>query len=234
MVFNKIIELKETIVLQSNRIEKMLQNCLKGVIAKDSLVIDKVVNKHEKKINKNEIKIDEVITAILALYHPEAKDLRYVLMMARMNYDLERMGDHCVEIAESAFFLLDKPEVKPLIDIPRMFESTINMLQETVTAFINEDVVLSMAIHQKDNEIENIANQVFRELLTYMISDPKKIENAFHLITISTNLVKISELITNIAEATIYIVEGKVVKHTKEKSEKTFDVKIAAEPEDGQ
>lgn len=217
MVFNKIIELKEIIVNQANRIEKMIINCIAGINNKDIDALNKIINKQEKKVNKKEIKIDEIVTNILALYHPEAKDLRYVLMMARMNYDLERMGDHCVNIAEALMYLIDKPEIKPLIDIPRMADMTLSMLRDGTNAFINEDASAAFSICKRDAEVDHLSEQIFRELLTYMISDPKTIEAAIYLIKIANDFERIADLTTNLSEETIYIVEGKVIKHHKYK-----------------
>lgn len=217
MGFKKIIELKEIIVEQSNRVERMLENCIHGISNQDREILLEVIEKQEKKVNKKEIKIDEVITAILALYHPEAKELRYVVMMTRMNYDLERMADHCVEVAESVLFLLDKPPVQPLMDLSKIFETTLAMLRDSVTAFIHEDIPLSLDVIERDSFVDQTVEQVFRELLTCMISDPKTIERMFHLIQIARNLERVADLSTNICEETVYIAEGEIIKHHRYK-----------------
>lgn len=215
MVSNKIVELKEIVVSQSARVEKMLNNCMKGLNDGDSDALNKVIDKYERKLNKKEIQIDEIITGTIALFHPEAKDLRYVLMMARMNYDIERMGDLCVEIAESASFVIKKKDFKSYADLMRMFSNAVNLLQESIRAFIDEDLPLALAICRKDDEIEVLCNQIFTDLLAKMQLDAKIIESAWHIINISNAVVKIASLAVNIAEETVYIVEGRIIKQER-------------------
>jgi len=126
------------------------------------------------------------------------------------------MGDHIVNIAQSALFLIEREPVKPLIDIPRMAEETIKMLKDALKAFMTEDSLLAKNVCERDFLIDNLRDQIFRELLTYMLSDPKTIERAFHLIRITQNLERIADLSTNLGEDVIYIVEAKIIKHHKE------------------
>ncbi len=215
MISGKILELKEHIINQANMVEKMISMSIEGLLNKDVDLLKHLKKKLEKKVDKGEIKIDEACASILALFHPEAKDLRTVFMISKMNYDLERMGDHCVNIAQSAIFLSDKELVKPLVDLPRMAEETLKMLQDCMKSFINENTYLANNVCERDQVVDDLADQIFRELLTYMIASPKTIERSMSLLRISGNFERIADLTTNIAEDVIYIVEGRIVKHRK-------------------
>ncbi|MCS7249897.1 MAG: phosphate signaling complex protein PhoU [candidate division WOR-3 bacterium] len=216
MFEEKLTVLKEKIIEYANHIEKMLEKAMKGLLNKDKESLKMVIDEDEKKANDWEIEIDELCVDLIALYQPMAKDLRTILMILKMNNDFERIADHVVNIAQSAEFLIEKEPVKPLIDIPRMADETTKMLKDALKAFIEEDSVLAKKVCERDFLIDSLRDQIFRELFTYMISDPKTIERAFHLIRITQNLERIADLSTNIGEDVIYIVEAKIIKHHKE------------------
>ena len=123
------------------------------------------------------------------------------------------MADHAVNIAESAIYLIERPAVKPLLDTPRMAEETVSMVNDSLLAFVNEDAVLAKQVCERDNIVDGLANQILRELITYMSSDPSTIERALHILEISGNLERIADLSTNIGEDVIFMVEGKLIKH---------------------
>jgi phosphate transport system protein len=211
----KIAEIKELIILQASEIEKMINNCINGLLNKDKKLLQYTINQQEELINKNENKIDKLYTSYLALYRPEAKALRTILMISKMNIDLERIGDHCVNIAESALYLIDKPLVKPLIDIPRMADEAKKMIRDGIDSFFNEDSNLALNVCKRDELVDELNEQVFRDLITYMLSDPKAIERSLNLIRIAHNIEKIADLATNISEETLYAVTGKNIKHSQ-------------------
>ena len=134
-------------------------------------------------------------------------------MVLKMNNDLERVADEAVNISESALFLLDKPEVKPLIDIPRMAEEAAKMLTDSLKALINEDIQLAYNVCERDDIVDGLRDQICRELLTFMMADPTVIEPSMRLIRISRSLERIADLSTNICEDVIYMAEGKMTKH---------------------
>jgi phosphate transport system protein len=216
MLEEKLNFLKEKIIGYADHIEKMLEKTIDGLLAKKGELLKAVIELDEKKANDWEIEIDELCIDLIALYQPKAKDLRTILMILKMNNDFERMGDHIVNIAQSALFLIEREPVKPLIDIPRMAKETIKMLKDALKAFMTEDSLLAKNVCERDFLIDNLRDQIFRELLTYMLSDPKTIERAFHLIRITQNLERIADLSTNLGEDVIYIVEAKIIKHHKE------------------
>jgi len=216
MLEEKLNFLKEKIIGYADHIEKMLEKAIEGLLSKKGELLKEVIELDEKKANEYEIEIDEVCIDLIALYQPKAKDLRTILMILKMNNDFERMGDHVVNIAQSALFLIEREPVKPLIDIPRMAEETIKMLKDALKAFMTEDSDLAKNVCERDFLIDNLRDQIFRELFTYMLSDPKTIERAFHLIRITQNLERIADLSTNLGEDVIYIVEAKIIKHHKD------------------
>jgi len=177
------------------------------------MIMAEEVIKSDVKINDMEIDIDNQCIKILALYHPEAEDLRTVTMIMKINNDLERIGDHAVNIAEKTIYLADKPPVKPLIDIPRMADKAIEMLQESLDAFVNKDAKLAIDICKKDDEVDALEPQIVRELVTYIIADPQTIDRALTLILIAREIERVADLATNIAEDTYYIASGHTLKH---------------------
>jgi phosphate transport system protein len=136
-------------------------------------------------------------------------------MALHINSTLERIGDHAVTIAESALFLIEHPQLKQLIDLPRMGEVVNAMISDSITSFINEDAVLAKSVCERDGIVDGLRDQILRELITFMISDTSYIERSLQLMKISSNLERIADLATNICEDVIYMVKGEVIKHHK-------------------
>ncbi len=193
-------------------VEEMIAKSIKALKDRNMIMAEEVI-KSDAKINEMEIDIDNQCIRILALYHPEAEDLRTVSMIMKINNDLERIGDHAVNIAEKTIYLADKPPVKPLIDIPRMADKAIQMLQESLDAFVNKDAELAIEVCKRDDEVDSLEPQIVRELVTYMIGDPQTIDRSLNLILIAREIERVADLATNIAEDTYYIVSGKSLKH---------------------
>jgi len=209
----KIIELKKELVDFATLVESMIMKSVQGLINREKTYLVEVIETHEPEANSFEIKLDEMCTHLIAQYQPVAKDLRTVLMIYKMNSDLERMGDHAVNISESGLYLVARRPVKPLIDIPRMADETIKGVDDAIKSFINEDARLAQSVCEHDNVIDALHNQIFRELVTFMTSESATIERSLHLIRISGNLERIADLSTNICEEVIFMVEGRVIKH---------------------
>lgn len=208
----EINNLKRLLLEMAVSVEEMIGKSIKALRERNVLLAEGVI-KSDDRINKMEIEIDNLCIKILALYHPEAEDLRTVTMIMKINNDLERIGDHAVNIAERAVYLADKPSVKPLIDIPRMAEKAMEMLRESLDAFVNKHADLAIEVCKKDDEVDSLEHQVLRELVTYMIADPTVIDRALYLILISRDLERVADLATNIAEDAFYIARGRVLKH---------------------
>jgi phosphate transport system protein len=215
MLEEKITELTRELIGFATLVEHMIEKSVKGLLDKRRELLLEVVEEDEPKANDMEIELDELCTTSIAQFEPKAKDLRTILMISKISNDLERMGDHAVNIAESSLFLLERPHVKPLIDIPRMAELTIKMLKDSIDAFINGEAKLAHNVCERDGMVDDLKDQISRELITFMSSDPSTIERGLHLLRISGNLERIADLSTNICEDIIFITEGKVIKHHK-------------------
>jgi len=212
----EVISLKKRIVEYATFVEQMIKSSINGLMEKEESLLKKVIEELEPKANDMEIDIEEQGTVVMAKFQPTAKDLRLILMILKMNNDLERMADHAVNIAERSLFLIKNPMVKPLIDIPKSAEITIHMLKDSIDSFVKEDSRLAKSVCERDEKIDNLNDQILRELITYMFTDPSTIERSIKLIQISNNFERIADLATNICEDVIYIVEGKVIKHHRD------------------
>jgi len=222
MLEEKVTSLKKSLVEYATLVEHMIESSIEGLLRKDGKILHNIIEKEEPKANKFEMELDELCTTLIARYEPKAKNLRAILMILKMNNDLERMGDHAVNIAESSLFLVERPLVKPLIDIPHMAKLTMKMLKDSINSFIGEDAKLAKEVCEGDDTVDALRDQILRELITFMTSDPSTIERSLHLIRISSNLERIADLSTNIGEDVIFMVEGKVIKHhAAEKKEKS-------------
>jgi phosphate transport system protein len=160
-------------------------------------------------INRKRYETEERCLELIATQQPLASDLRTIVSVLHIIVDLERMGDHAEGIAKIAIRLADEPPLKPYIDIPRMAQAAISMLMGSLEAFKNRDADRARAICDADDEVDALYDQVYRELLTYMLSDPKTIERATLLTWVAHNLERIADRATNICERVVYLVEGK-------------------------
>ena len=167
----------------------------------------------EEAVNLLDIEIDQMCLRLLALRQPMAADLRFITSAMKISGDLERIGDLAVNIAERTLDLLKTPQLKPLIDIPLMARNAQEMVRDSIRAFIEGDERLARDVCERDDRIDGLNDQVFRELLTYMMQDPGTIPRAVDLILIGRHLERIADHATNIAEDVIYLVKGKTIKH---------------------
>ena len=173
----------------------------------------------DKEVNDLQMDIDNRCLRLLATQTPLAVDLRLITSAMKINADLERIGDQAVNIAESVLVLIPQPPLKPLIDIPRMAAIAEKMIRDALDGFVKNDAALARDVLRRDDEVDELKDQVFRELLTYMMADPGTIQRALSLILISRNLERIADHATNIAEDVIFIAEAKDVRHHAEQQE---------------
>lgn len=213
MLESTINEIKQKIVEYSIFAEKMIEKSIKGLLEKDRELLEQIINEDESQANKREIEIENQCIATIARYSPRAKDLRKILMILKMNNDLERICDHAVDISESALYLIERPQIKPFIDIPRMATLTMQMLSDAIDSFIEEDPKKANEVLKKDDIIDDFRDQILRELITYMSTDMNTIERALRILNIARHLERIADLSTNICEDVIYMVEGINIKH---------------------
>ena len=173
----------------------------------------------DKEINDLQMEIDDRCLRLLATQTPLAVDLRLITSTMKINADLERVGDQAVNIAESVLVLIPQPPLKPLIDIPRMASIAEKMVRDALDAFVKRDAELARDVLRRDDEVDELKDQVFRELLTYMMADPSTIERALALILVSRAIERIADHATNIAEDVIFVVEARDVRHHHEERE---------------
>ena len=212
-------ELKESLLKMASLVEEALRNAIQSLVERDSSLAQKTFDV-EDRINKMENAIDEMCLRLLALRQPVATDLRFITSAMKINTDLERMGDQAVNIGERAISLNQEPQLKPYIDIPRIAEIAQSMVKDVLDAFVTRNSKLARSVCERDDLVDGLNNQVFRELLTYMISDPKTTTRAVHLMIVCRCLERIADHATNIAEDVIFMVDALVIKHHADVKEK--------------
>ena len=170
----------------------------------------------ETRINQMEIEIDDLATGLLALEQPVATDLRFITAAIKINNDLERMGDHAVNIAERALSLIHEPVVKPLVDIPLLASMVESMVRKSLDAFVEKDSGLARNVLISDDAVDELRDSIYDELIVYMEKDPSSIRQCLDLIFVARNLERIADHSTNIAEDVVFLVEGVDVRHHAE------------------
>ena len=205
-------ELKERLLWMGSLAERAVHRSIHAVLESDEKQAQSVLEE-ENSINELQIEIDDRVVQLLALHQLMAADLRFVLAVSRINNDLERIGDQAVNIAQSAQRILRHPRVKPYVDLPRMSELAEQMVRDSLNAVVRRDVELAKSVLTRDDQVDQLRDQIFRELLTYMMGDSTVVIPAFELILVAKNLERIGDHATNIAEDVIYIVAGQDVRH---------------------
>jgi phosphate transport system protein len=204
--------LKNRLLTMGALVEERAHQAVKALINRSQESAEQIIAS-DKEVNDLQIDIDDRCLKLLATQTPLASDLRLITSAMKINSDLERIGDQAVNIAENVIKLLPQPPLKPLIDIPRMAEIAQQMTRDALDSFVKRDVDLARDVLRRDDEVDNLKDQVFRELLTYMMADPGTIQRALALILISRNLERVADHATNIAEDVIFLVEAKDVRH---------------------
>ncbi len=204
--------LKTRLLAMAALVEERVQLAIQSLVDRRAELAEQVIE-GDQEINNLQIEIDDRCLTILALRNPKATDLRTIAAAVKINSDLERIGDQAVNIAEHALRLVQLPLLKPLIDIPRMADKAAGMTRDSLDAFAKGDAGLARSVLARDDEVDALKNQLFRELLTYMMSDPTTIERALALLLVSRCLERIADHATNIAEDTIFVVEAMDVRH---------------------
>jgi phosphate transport system protein len=205
-------ELKERLLWMAGLAERAVHQAVQAVFQKDETLARGVLDE-EKTINEMQIEIDDRVMQLVALQQPMAVDLRFILSASRINNDLERIGDQAVNIAQSALRILRHPQVKPYVDLPRMSELAEGMVRDSLNALVHRDADLAKSVLIRDDEVDHLRDQIFRELLTYMMENSAVVFPAFELVLVTKNLERIGDHATNIAEDVIYMVAGRDVRH---------------------
>ena len=214
----RLDEVKQQLLKMGGAVEESIDQAVHSLVDRDDDLIRTVIE-GGKKIDEWEIFIEEECLKLLATQQPVASDLRLIATTIKINIDLERINDQAVNIAQCAQVLNKMPRLKPLIDIPRMAELAQGMLKDGLDAFVRGDVDLAREVAKRDEQVDLLRDQIFRELLTYMhlISQPDTVARAIYLVLASRHLERIGDNTSNIAENVAYMVEGRIVRHLKEK-----------------
>ncbi|MCL0041155.1 phosphate signaling complex protein PhoU [Dehalococcoidia bacterium] len=205
----RLREIQDEILIMGSMVEKAIARSVEALKKRDLKLAEQVVE-DDQKINRKRFAIEEDCITIIATQQPMASDLRIIITVLNLITELERMGDYAEGIARIALMIGDEPPLKPLIDIPRMAEKARDMLRRSLEAFINRDSEEAIKISAEDDEVDNLYDQVFRELLVFMIEDPRTISRATRLIWVAHNLERIADRVTNICERVVFTVTGKM------------------------
>jgi phosphate transport system protein len=208
----ELTKLKERLLRMAGLVEEVIEVSVEA-LKEHREDLSGEVFRREGEINDLDVEIDGTCLRLLALRQPMAGDLRFITSAMKIGVDLERMGDLAVNIAEQAVVLARLPILKPLIDIPRMAKIAQAMVRDSLNAFVNRDDALAEDVCRRDDEVDSLNDQIFRELLTYMMEDPGTIKRAVALILVGRHLERIADHATNVGEDVIYMVRGKSIKH---------------------
>jgi len=217
MLTFKINELKQKIMEMASLVEKMATLSFQGVET-GSHSRFKQVMEYEGKVNQLETEIDELCIMLIALHHPEAKDLRLILMIYRINNDLERLADQAVNIAESSSMLAGNPIIEQVPELVNMKNAALKMLADSIMAYTNEDTARARLVCKQDEIVDSYNRHITALLIHLMKESPLQIEYYLHVLRIAKNLERIADLSTNIGENTIYLTQGRVIKHHQEEA----------------
>ena len=205
--------LQNRLLVMAGVVESAIHSSVRSLVNRDEKEAARVLE-HEERINHMEIEIDEHATRLMALYQPMAKDMRFLTAAIKINSDLERMGDLAVNVAERSLSLALQLPVKPLIDIPHMSQLVENMVHKSLDSFVRRDAQMAESILRADDEVDDLKNSVYQELIGFMENDQARIHPAVDLIFIAHNLERIADHATNIAEDVLFLVNGIDVRHT--------------------
>ena len=205
--------LKQTLLAMGGLVEDQIRHVMQALVDRDDALASEVIER-DRQVNAYDIEVDAQCVELLALHQPAAGDLRFITTAMKIVTDLERIGDQAVNIGQRVIELNREPQLKPYIDLPRMAARAQAMVKESLDAFVARDTALARQVRAEDDEVDALKEQIFRELLTFMMEDPRSIPRAIRLILISRCMERVADHATNIAEMVIYLVEGKMVRHT--------------------
>jgi phosphate transport system protein len=215
-----IEELKKLILTMAGLVENQLGNAIRGLVERNDGLAQAVIES-DRQIDQMEIEVDRRVVETIVRARPLASDLRLVMAATKVAPDLERIADHAVGIARRSLDLSNEPPLKRFITIPAMATAATTMVRDAITAFVQRDSALARAIIARDGDVDAMYEQIFRELLTYMMADPRTIARGLGLLLISRSLERIADQATNIAEQVVYLVEAEDIRHRSPEPETT-------------
>jgi len=197
-------------------VERQIAEAVDSLVTRNSERA-RVTIARDSEVNHMDVASDEICIRLLALHQPAASDLRFITTGLKITTDLERIGDNAVNICERAVELNQEPQIKPYIDIPRMASIAQSMVKDSLDAFMREDTTLAEEVIERDDEVDGLNYQIYRELLSYMAEDPSTITRATRILFVSKYLERIADHATNIAEMVVYMVKGRTIRHMDKK-----------------
>jgi len=210
-------DLRETLLKMGGLVERQIADAVQSLVERDSELARRTIAR-DAEVNRMDIDIDALCLRLLALRQPAASDLRFITTSLKITADMERIGDIAVNISERALELNHEPVLKPYIDIPRMADLAQSMVKDSLDAFVNHDTDLAEKVIERDDEVDQLNYQIFRELLSYMAEEPRTISRATRVLFVSKYLERIADHATNIAEMVVFMVKGKTIKHMDKSS----------------
>ena len=210
---DELQSLKEQILRMGGLAEEQVQGALRALVERDSNLARKIIE-NDRQVNTLDVAVDEDCLRLLALQQPTARDLRFITTAMKISTELERISDLAENISERAIELNEEPQLKPYIDIPRMANWALKMVKDALDAFVNHDAELARKVCRDDDFVDDLTHQLFRELLSFMLENPQTITRAIRITFIAKYLERIADHATNVAELVVYLVEGKIIRHT--------------------
>ncbi|HVR41264.1 MAG TPA: phosphate signaling complex protein PhoU [Thermoanaerobaculia bacterium] len=212
-----IDHLKELLLRMGAMVEDSINESIRALLERDTAVAERVLAA-DNDVDHMELEIDQHTVELLAKMQPAAIDLRFVTTTMKITPELERIADLAVDVCERAIELNREPPLKPLVDIPRLARMAQDMVRQALDAFVRRDAVLAREVIARDDEVDLLTENSFRELLTYMLEDSRNISRAIRLTFIGKYFERMADAATNICEMVVYLVEGKVIKHSSEQA----------------
>ena len=211
---DELDHLQQILLRMGGLVEQQIARSIESLVRRNSDLAREVIAR-DREVNKLDIEIDELCFKLLALHQPAASDLRFVATAMKITTDLERIGDQAVNICERALEMNQEPTLKPYIDIPKMAEIAARMVRTSLDAFVQRDAEIARKLVGEDDQVDQLNQQIFRELLSYMAEDPRTISRATRILFISKYLERIADHATNIAEMVVFMVGGKMIRHVE-------------------
>jgi phosphate transport system protein len=205
-------KIRQTLLRMGGLVERMISEAMASLVERDTSRAQAVI-RTDSEVDQIEKELDDACHAVLALQQPTAVDLRFLVAVMKIANDLERMGDSAVNVGQAVEVLNQEPPLKPYIDLPRLAKITQEMVREALDCFVRRDARAAYEVTRRDDEVDGLYKQLFRELLTYMIEDPRTVTRALHLLLIARNYERIADHATNIAEDVVFYVEGRDIRH---------------------
>ena len=207
-------QIRKTLLRMGGLVERQIREVMQALVERDEMRADAVIRMDDE-VDQLQKEIDAQCSRMLALQQPMATDLRFLVATMKITTDLERMGDCAVNVAQAVAELNQEPPLKPYIDLPRLADLTQGMVRDALDSFVRRDARAALDVCRRDDEVDALYHQLFREMITYMVEDPKNIRRALHLLLVARNYERIADHATNIGEDVIFYVEGRDIRHAE-------------------